>query len=144
MTSTRPLFCVLLITFSLTATSAFAADEKAQSQPLAPQQNQTDDPALFGRDLAEKPVSDLFFLNNEPRSEFSAPVEQSRPAVLNERNCYFMRMYKVKHKEHFKDGENGLRGYTTCELASNYQMRSAVAHVQTIEGNDSRSDAPQK
>jgi hypothetical protein len=134
MTSARPLFFVLLITFSLAATSAFGADEKAQ--PLVSQQNQTVDPALFGRDVAEKPVSDLFFLNNEPRLEFSAPVEQSRPAAVNQRNCYFMRMYKVKRKERFADGENGLLGYSTCELASNYQVHSAVAHMRT--------DAPQK
>jgi hypothetical protein len=53
-------------------------------------------------------------------------------------------MYKVKRKEHFADGESGLRGYTTCELASNYQVRTAIAHVQTTEGNDSPNDAPQK
>jgi hypothetical protein len=134
MTSARPLFFVLLITFSLAAISAFGADEKAQ--PLVSQQNQTVDPALFGRDLAEKPVSDLFFLKDEARLKFSAPVEQSRPAVLNERNCYFMRTYKVKRKERFADGENGLLGYSTCELASNYQVHSAVAHV--------RRDAPKK
>jgi hypothetical protein len=134
MTSARPLFFVLLITFSLAAISAFGADEKAQ--PLVSQQNQTVDPALFGRDLAEKPVSDLFFLKDEARLKFSAPVEQSRASVLNERNCYFMRMYKVKRKERFADGENGLLGYSTCELASNYQVHSAVAHV--------RRDAPKK
>ena len=134
MTSARPLFFVLLITFSLAAISAFGADEKAQ--PLVSQQNQTVDPALFGRDLTEKPVSDLFFLKDEARLKFSAPVEQSRSAALNERNCYFMRTYKVKRKERFADGENGLLGYSTCELASNYQVHSAVAHVRT--------DAPQK
>jgi hypothetical protein len=47
-------------------------------------------------------------------------------------------MYKVKRKEHFADGESGTRGYSTCELASNYQVRSAIAHVQTAQGKDSR------
>ena len=55
-----------------------------------------------------------------------------------------MRMYKVKRKERFADGENGLRGYSTCELASNYQVRSAIAHVETAEDHDSQSDDPQK
>ena len=50
--------------------------------------------------------------------------------MLNERDCYTMRMYKVKRKERFASGENALRGYSICELAKNYQMRSAVAHVR--------------
>lgn len=140
----RPLFSVLLIVLSIIATSAFAADEKTQPQALVSQQNQTADPELFGRDGADRPASELFLFKGEPRLNFTAPVEHSRSAALNERDCYTMRMYKAKHKEHFKDGENGLRGYTTCELASNYQMRWAVAHVQTLEANDSRSDAPKK
>jgi len=59
-------------------------------------------------------------------------------------DCYKMRMYKVKRKERLADGESGLLGYSTCELASNYQVHSAVAHVQTPEGNESPSYAPQK
>jgi hypothetical protein len=53
-------------------------------------------------------------------------------------------MYKVKRKERFANGESGLRGYSTCELASNYQMRTAVAHVQTAESRDSQVVEPQK
>ena len=142
MNSGRPLFFVLLVVLSVA--TAFAADEKPQSQSSIAQQNQTPDPGLFGRDGNDRPASDLFFFKGEPRLNFTALVEHPRSAVLNPRDCYTMRMYKVKRKEHFTDGENGLRGYSTCELASNYQMRSAVAHVQTLEGNDSRSDALQK
>jgi hypothetical protein len=143
MTSGRPLLFVLLIVLSVIATSAFAADEKAQPQP-AGAQNQTADPALFQGNGAVEPASDLFFLQNRPRLSFTAPAEQPRSAVLNERDCYTMRMYKVKRKERFADGESGLRGYSTCELASNYQMRTAVAHVQTAEGHDSQVVEPQK
>jgi hypothetical protein len=129
MTSGRPLFFVLLIVLSVIATSAFAADDKTQPQPASPQ-NQTTDPALFERNGAGEPASDLLFLKDRPRLSFTARAEQPRSAVLNERDCYTMRMYKVKRKEHFADGENGLRGYSTCELASNYQMRTAVARVR--------------
>lgn len=144
MTSGRLLFVLLIVlAIGTFATSASAADEKSQSQISGAQQNQSDS-ELFGLSGADKPASDLFFLNDRPRLNFSTPVEQSRSAVLNERECYTMRMYKVKHKERFKNGENGLRSYTTCELASNYQMRTAIAHVRTNSANDSQSDAPQK
>lgn len=138
MTSGRPLFffvLVFLIVLIILATSAFAADEKAQPQP-ASAQSQTNDPASFGANSAGEPASDLFFLKDKPRLYFSARAEQPRSAVLNDRDCYTMRMYKVKRKERFASGENGLRGYSTCELASNYQVRTAVAHVREIDQKD--------
>jgi hypothetical protein len=145
MTSARPLFFVVLLSvLSVAVTSAFAADEKAQQQSLVSQQNQAIDPALVGRHGAGEPASDLFFLKGKPRLNFAAPAGHSRSAVLNDADCYTMRMYKVKRKEHFADGESGLRGYTTCELASNYQVHSAIAHVRTLDSDDLRSDAPQK
>jgi hypothetical protein len=140
MTPGRPLlFVLLLVSFSITASLAFAADEKAEPQAASPQ-NLAADPALFAGNGAGEPVSDLFFLQDKPRLDFSAAAEQRRSAVLNDRDCYTMRMYKVKRKERFANGENGLRGYSTCELASNYQMRTAVAHVN----NDSGSSPSQK
>src|SRR5438094_7368812 len=43
--------------------------------------------------------------------------------------CYTMRTYKVKATEHLKDNETGRRGYTTCQLARDYQIRSADIRV---------------
>ena len=141
MTLGRPLlFVLLLVSFSITASSAFAADEKGQPQPANPQ-NLAADPALFAGNGDGEPDSDLFFLKNKPRLDFTAPAEQPRSAVLNDRDCYTMRMYKVKRKERFASGENGLRGYSTCELASNYQVRTAVAHVREA---DQKDDTTQK
>ena len=136
MTSARPLFFVLvvLIVLGVIATSAFAADEKAEPQPASPQ-NQAADPALFAGNGGGEPASDLFFLQDKPRLDFTA-AEQPRSAVLNDRDCYTMRMYKVKRKERFASGENGLRGYSTCELASNYQVRTAVAHPREADQKD--------
>jgi hypothetical protein len=149
MTSTRPRFFFLFLIVVLISgfkTSAFAADDKAQSQSSASLQNQTADPALFGQPGDGMPASsDLFFLKNRPRlnlSSSTAPPPKS--AILKDADCYTMRMYKVKRKEHFANGENGLRGYSTCELASNYQVRSAIAHVETAEDHDARSDEPPK
>jgi hypothetical protein len=142
MTSARPLFLLLVILFF--ASSAFAAGEGSDPQtPNGSVQNQTADPALFGQP-AQSVASDLFFLKDKPRLNLTAPARQPRSAVLNDADCYTMRMYKVKRKEHFADGESATRGYSTCELASNYQVRSAIAHVETAEGHDARSDEPQK
>ena len=142
MTSARPLFLLLVISFF--ASSAFAAGEGSDPQTSnGSVQNQTADLALFGQP-AQPAASDLFFLKDKPRLNLTAPARQPRSAVLNDADCYTMRMYKVKRKERFADGENGLRGYSTCELASNYQVRSAIAHVETAEGHDARSGEPQK
>jgi len=142
MTSARPLLYLLLV--ACIATAAFAAGDGSDSQASAGSlQNQVADPALFGQQ-AQSTASDLFFLKDKPRLNLTAPARQPRSAVLNDADCYTMRMYKVKRKEHFADGESGTRGYSTCELASNYQVRSAIAHVETAEGHDARSDEPQK
>jgi hypothetical protein len=44
-----------------------------------------------------------------------------------------MRIYKLKRSERVSDGESVSRGYTTCEMASNYQYRSAVAHPREVQ-----------
>src|SRR5438046_9870467 len=44
--------------------------------------------------------------------------------------CYTMRMYKVKATEHLKENESARRGYTTCQLARDYQIRSADIRVE--------------
>lgn len=142
MTSARPLFFLLVISFF--ASSAFAASEGSDPQTSnGSVQNQTADPALFGQP-APSAGSDLIFLKDRPRLKFTTPARQPRSAVLNDADCYTMRAYKVKRQEHFANGENGLKGYSTCELASNYQVRSAIAHVETAESHDTRSDEPQK
>ena len=37
--------------------------------------------------------------------------------------CYSMRTYKVKRTERLGSGESASRGYSTCELAANFQFR---------------------
>jgi hypothetical protein len=144
VTPVKPLFFLLVISFF--ASSAYAAgdgsDTQASSGSLL---NQMADPALFGQPAENQSTSsDLFFLKTRPRLDLSTPSKRPGSAILNDTDCYTMRMYKLKRKEHFADGESGARGYTTCELASNYQVRSAVAHVKTLKGNDSQIIEPQK
>jgi hypothetical protein len=136
MTSARPLLFVLLVV--CVATSASAAGDGSESQASAGStQNQTANTALFSQPATGLPeTSELFFLKERPRLDLSPPVVRPQSAILTDEACLTLRMYKVKRKEHFADGETGFRGYTTCELASNYQVRSAVAHVRTLQEND--------
>lgn len=145
MTSARPLFFVLLIAslISTFSTSALAADEKAQ-QTSSSQANEATDPALFEQNAIDLAASNLFFLEDKPRVSLASSLGRKRSAVLNDSDCYTMRMYKVKRQEHFAAGESGLRSYTTCELASNYQVHSAVEHVQSAKGRNAQIDLPEK
>jgi hypothetical protein len=142
MTSVRPLFFLVVILFFVS--TALAAGDGSDAQSANDfVQNQAADPALFGQP-APSAASDLFFLKDKRRLNLTTPAGQPRSALLGDADCYTMRMYIVKHKERFAEGENGLRRYSTCELASNYQVRRAIAHVRTIEGNDAQRVAPQK
>ena len=39
--------------------------------------------------------------------------------------CFTMRSYKVKRTERLVNNENGLTGYSTCEMESSFRLRSA-------------------
>jgi hypothetical protein len=142
MTSARPLLFVLLVV--CVATSAFAAGDESESQASASSpQNQAANTALFSKPATGLPeTSELFFLKDRPRLDLSPPKARSQSAILTDKACLTMRVYKVKRKEHFAAGESGFRGYTTCELASNYQIRSAVAHTLSVD--ETKDNTPQK
>jgi hypothetical protein len=111
--------------------SAPAQDKQATSeQPLNATQNE-----LFA--LANNsPQSRLSGLTN-PLSQTAASsgvlhLRDLRPADhsladVNGDVCYTMRSYKVKRTERLADNENGGRGYSMCEMASSYRVRSADA-----------------
>ena len=142
MTSVRPLFFVVVILFFVS--TAFAGGDGSDAQPANDfAQDPTADPTLFGQP-GPSAASDLFFLKEKPRLNLTAPAGQPRSALLSDTDCYTMRMYIVKRKERFAEGENGLMRYSTCELASNYQVRSAIAHVKTGDENASPMVTPQK
>jgi hypothetical protein len=44
--------------------------------------------------------------------------------------CYTMRSYKVKPTERLDDSQHSLRGYSTCEMASSYWLRSAEGNTE--------------
>lgn len=122
-------FFLLFFVVSLAAT-AFAADKAEQPEPSPGSQNSIATsvllPAQSGQD----------FSTSSPVTLNHPPVPRTPLATLDDGVCYTMRTYKVKPKEHFADNESGSRGYSTCELASNYQVRSAVAHSWEPQQSD--------
>ena len=144
MTFARPLFLLLLLAFATTISMAADSDDAAKSQiSVGSLQNQVGDSAIFGSPAQDfNSSSRLFFLKSRPRLSLSPPTLQPTFTILNDDLCYTMRTYKVKRKEHFADGESGSRGYSTCELATNYQVRSAIAHER--RAGDLQDNEPQK
>jgi hypothetical protein len=39
-----------------------------------------------------------------------------------------MRIYKIKPAERIREGESVNRGYSKCQMAANFEIRSAEAH----------------
>ena len=54
------------------------------------------------------------------------------PDMASENSCLKLRTYKVKRQERFSENESAFRGYSTCQSASNYEVRSAVGE-QTLQ-----------
>jgi hypothetical protein len=52
------------------------------------------------------------------------------PGAANKDVCYTMRSYKVKRTERLGDSQSGVRGYSTCEMASSYRLRSTESNIQ--------------
>ena len=50
---------------------------------------------------------------------------------LSEHTCLKLRTYRVKRQESFSQGESGSVGYSTCQWASNYELRSTV-EIKTL------------
>jgi hypothetical protein len=63
-----------------------------------------------------------------PRGNAMAPVKSlDEPLLLSPFAgvCFTMRTYKVKPTERLQDNESGMRGYSTCQMGSDYRVRSA-------------------
>ena len=52
------------------------------------------------------------------------------PGVLRGTSCLKLRTYKVRGQETLSDGESAFVSYSTCQWATDYQVRSAVQTVQ--------------
>ena len=139
MVSARPLSFVLLVSLVLVinASAALAADDAARSD--SSNQNQiasTSKPDVAAESLQQASGLVLSLAN---AGMLNRPPHEGAPfAKLDNGVCYTMRMYKLKRTERLSDSETAARGYTTCELAKNYQVRSAVANSIDAELKDSR------
>lgn len=116
-----------LVTLCSVTVSATAADETATPQTVGSLSD--NGPVLSGAAAQPRqPFPELLFPREKPITLNRPSVSRAPLATFDDGTCYTMRTYKVKPQEHFADGETGSRGYSTCELAKNYQVRSAVDH----------------
>lgn len=139
----------LLLAFSALTTCAMAADNPtSSSQRSSSNANagpQSSAPVLGAESLPPSPDiargSRLLFPGAASHASALPPDTRDRvpPAQFRTRQglslanvngdvCYTMRTYKVKPSERIREHENLFRGYSECEVASNFQIRSAEAH----------------
>lgn len=106
---------------------ALAAEKQTLAKPTS------NEASAF--DVAPQLVPTPFgmFALSRPLIQPSEPIVARRFPRVQGVSCLTLRMYKVKRTERLEDGDSGLRGYTACELASNYQMRSAIAHSSDVD-----------
>jgi hypothetical protein len=114
-------FSTVLLSLGLIffASSAIAADEEqiAASTP--------------GGELLVNPDADLnALLSPTPGNPSHTGREGVALGVDDGNVCFTMRSYKVKRAERLTDGERAQRSYTTCEMAGNYRLRTAVSNVK--------------
>jgi hypothetical protein len=57
---------------------------------------------------------------------WNAGKRRMSPGILTGSTCLNLRTYKVRRQETFSEGESGSVGYSTCQWASNYELRSTV------------------
>ena len=129
MRSTRIHLLLLVVAFSC---GAFAADEQKISQSTSSAQSPVSKSAIVSADLRVGSSS----IVSDSREPSPADARSDRKPAwrvpLNAANgiCYTVRMYKVKATERLSDGETGMRGYSTCQFATDFQFRSADALVE--------------
>jgi hypothetical protein len=129
--STRIQLLLVIVAFS---SGAFAADEQQKiSQSASSAQSLLSQSTIASADLRVGPYSSL----SDSREPSSADAKSDRKATwhipLNAANdiCYTVRMYKVKATERLSDSETGMRGYSTCQFARDYQVRSVDAQDES-------------
>jgi len=129
---------LLIVAFG---SGAFAADERKISKAASPTQSLFSQSAIVSADLRIGPYSG-FSDSREPGSADGRPNQKATWHIsLNEANgiCYTVRMYKVKETERLSDGETGMRGYSTCQFARDYQVRSADSQYENSSEPQLRS-----
>jgi hypothetical protein len=125
--------CFFLASIAM-AIPAVAADNADTAQPSSGQQATETATDNFDPHVLRTPFG-MYSLSPHPLLEAARPVVARQFIAPGDRACLTLRIYKVKRTERLADNESGMRGYTTCEFASNYQVRSAVAHARDAQGS---------
>ena len=147
----------LLLAFASLTTHAMAGDnrtssETASSADAGPQssapllggaENLPPNPEVAPRSQLLFPIAGSHDLSLAPDAPDRVPLARTRHALnlagVNGDVCYTMRTYKMKPTERIRDQENLFRGYSECEMASSYQIRSAEAHQKKPHSDESPS-----
>lgn len=120
-----------LCAFAAASTCCFSADRPAKFEDSGVRATQESVPLLpwlTGIDLMNPQVQ-----RDEPREVIPKAKRKILPGTLSGYTCLKLRTYRVKRQETFSEGESGSVGYSTCQWASNYQLRSTV-ETETLQG----------
>ncbi len=127
---------VFLFAFVVASTGcAFAADPNSSSAASSDSSSQSWSTNADSGQFVPwfRGVKSLNPLLKSDKSPYSLRREtSSAPGMATDNSCLKLRTYKVKRQERFSDNESAFRGYSTCQSASNYQVRSAVGE-QTLQ-----------
>jgi hypothetical protein len=110
-------FLFLPVVFMGTAMAADKASSAAPSQQFGIVATQADSGAI----ALAAPSYDFVIPQLDFKKYLQHRVELSPLAGV----CFTMRTYKVKRTERFRDNDRGTTAYSTCQLGSNYNVRSA-------------------
>jgi hypothetical protein len=119
---------------SETASSNADAGPQSPAPRLGGAENLPPNPDVAPRSQLQFPGAGSHDLVLAADAEDRVPLARFRSqtalnlADVNGDVCYTMRTYKMKRSERVRDHDNLFRGYSECEMASSYQIRSAEAH----------------
>jgi hypothetical protein len=75
--------------------------------------------------------------NEQPSILWTDDKGQVVAGSLSEHTCLKLRTYRVKRQESFSQGESGSLWYSTCQWASNYELRSTV-EIKTLQATPAK------
>ena len=110
-------FLLLAVMLVSTATAADkATSDAASEQPRVPMVQADSGAVALAAPSYELVIAQLDRAKRDDRRVNLGPLASV---------CLTMRTYKVKRTERFRDDESAAMAYSTCQMGSNYNVRSA-------------------